>query len=397
MDLGAIGSECREFMKVAYVLMSFPTASETFARRDMEAMRALGHVVVPCSLRRTSGESRLAYWSACIRGLVARQVFLVLANLLRRILISPGWRPIERLKCIALLPAAARVAAELGRLQPDVVHLFWGHYPALVTLLAKRLLPNTRFSLFLGAYDLELKLPVSRWAAEASDICFTHAHVNVEPMQALLGSRAIHVVHRGIELGAYPAVEALDFSARRLRVFTAGRLIPDKGFDRVIAHFARVAATFPGAELVVAGAGPELPRLRSLACELGLDGRISFPGWLSEADVREQLLASRAVLLLSSKPGERLPNVVKEAMAAGCVTITSRSPGIEELVESGVDGFVCDMDDGPRIEECLTYALSDSRAPLMSRKGAEKIRCAFDVQRAVRSYADKWSAIVERT
>ena len=32
---------------------------------------------------------------------------------------------------------------------------------------------------------------------------------------------------------------------------------------------------------------------------------------------------------------ERIPNVVKEAMAAGCVCVVSETPGIRELVEDG--------------------------------------------------------------
>ncbi|MGN2624140.1 glycosyltransferase family 4 protein [Stutzerimonas balearica] len=316
-------------------------------------------------------------------------------QLLVRLLFSPGWRPLERLKCIALLPAAARVAGELSRVQPDVVHLFWGHYPALVTLLVRPLLPHSRFSLFLGAYDLELRLPVSRWAAELSEVCFTHAHVNIPQMKALVGDRNVHVVHRGIDLSGYPSVDALRFSRRPRRIFTAGRLIPEKGFDKVIHQFADVMNQYPEAELVIAGAGPDLERLGTLVQSLGLSGRVSFPGWLSEAEVREQLLASRVFVLLSSKPGERLPNVVKEAMAAGCVAIASHSPGIDELIQYGVDGFICDVDDGEAIQAAIGYGFANDQAASLSRAAASKIRDAFDVEYAARRYADCWSKLIE--
>lgn len=385
-------------MRIAYVLMLFPASSETFARRDIDALRSLGHELVPLSLYRVQGASWLRYWGECLRGLLYSPGPVAVFQLLVRLLFSPGWRPLERLKCIALLPAAARVAGELSRVQPDVVHLFWGHYPALVTLLVRPLLPHSRFSLFLGAYDLELSLPVSRWAAELSEVCFTHAHVNIPRVKALVGGRnvhVIHVIHRGIELSGYPSADALRFSRRPRRIFTAGRLIPAKGFDKVIHQFADVVNQYPEAELVIAGAGPDLERLGTLVQSLGLSGRVSFPGWLSEAEVREQLLSSRVFVLLSSKPGERLPNVVKEAMAAGCVAIASHSPGIDELIQHGVDGFIFDLDDGEAIQAAIGYGFANGQAASVSRAAAIKIRDAFDVEHAARRYADCWSKLIE--
>ena len=47
-------------------------------------------------------------------------------------------------------------------------------------------------------------------------------------------------------------------------------------------------------------------------------------------------------LFLSSKAGERLPNVVKEAMLSGCICIVSNTPGIDELIEDGKTGFIID-------------------------------------------------------
>lgn len=380
-------------LRIAYVLMLFPAPSETFARRDIDALRSLGHEVVPLSLYRAQGASRLRYWVECLRGLSCSPGLVAAFRLLVRLLFSPGWRPLERLKCIALLPAAARVAGELSRLRPDVIHLFWGHYPALVTLLVRPLLPHSRFSLFLGAYDLELKLPVSRWAAELSEVCFTHAHVNIPHMMALLGNRSVHVVHRGIDLSDYPAADALRFSCRPLRIFTAGRLIPEKGFDKVIDQFVEVVNQYPDAELVIAGVGPDLERLCALVQSAGLSERVTFPGWLSEVEVRNQLLDSRVFVLLSSKPGERLPNVVKEAMAAGCIAIASHSPGIDELIQHGVDGFICDVDDGEAIQAAIGYGFASDEAISLSRAAATKIRDAFDVEHAARRYADCWSQI----
>ena len=48
---------------------------------------------------------------------------------------------------------------------------------------------------------------------------------------------------------------------------------------------------------------------------------------------------SRYFIFLSNKKSERLPNVLKEAMQCGCVCISSKTKGIEELIQHGVNGF----------------------------------------------------------
>ena len=52
------------------------------------------------------------------------------------------------------------------------------------------------------------------------------------------------------------------------------------------------------------------------------------------------MASSDIFLFLSSKAGERLPNVVKEAMLAGCICIVSNTPVIDELIEDGKTGFI---------------------------------------------------------
>ncbi len=102
----------------------------------------------------------------------------------------------------------------------------------------------------------------------------------------------------------------------------AGRLTEEKGFDTAIA-----AARGAGVPLVVAGAGPDEPRLRSLA-----DGAdVRFAGRLAHTDLAE-LRRRAAVVLAPSRWEEPCPYSVLEAMAAGVPVLASARGGLPEMV-----------------------------------------------------------------
>ena len=118
---------------------------------------------------------------------------------------------------------------------------------------------------------------------------------------------------------------------RRLFV-AAGRLVPQKGFDRLIARWPQ---TDVGDHLVILGDGPDrLPLERQLS-DLGLDGRVQLRGF--DPNPWAWYAIANAVLLPSRFEG--MPNVALEALACGTPVIaTPESGGIAELVPRVADG-----------------------------------------------------------
>jgi glycosyltransferase involved in cell wall biosynthesis len=104
----------------------------------------------------------------------------------------------------------------------------------------------------------------------------------------------------------------------------AGRLTEEKGFDTAIA-----AARTAGAPLVIAGAGPDEPRLRGLATASGAEVR--FAGRL-EPSALADLRRRAAVVLAPSRWEEPCPYSVLEALAAGVPVLASDRGGLPELV-----------------------------------------------------------------
>lgn len=340
--------------------MQFPAPSETFAAVEIRAVRALGVEVDVYGLRpehprhtemvreRDLNGVKIEHASAVrvLRGLVdgvmaPTRAWSLLILVLQRV---RGFR--ETLKSLALLPLVLRIDAELRSGRYDGVHLFWGHYPALVGALLQRRGPAVPVSLFLGAYDLSRGYGPSADVAKRAALVWTHAAVNTPALEAIgVAAHDIRVVYRGVDLERIDAVRSRMGSRVAARVVAAGRLIPSKGLDRVLRAFARVRAAHPSSTLVVLGDGPERAALEATAGALGLLNAVRFAGHVAHDDVITALCEADAFVLLSSKPDERLPNVVKEAMACGAVCVVSHTPGIDELVEHERTGYVVDASD----------------------------------------------------
>jgi glycosyltransferase involved in cell wall biosynthesis len=277
--------------------------------------------------------------------------------------------------------------------RPDVVHLFWGHYPCLVGFLVQRHLRPTALSVFLGAYDLLRQFPGSALVACRADVVWTHAKCNVPALIGLgVSPTKIRVVYRGVDVAQFPM---RDTAKVKGRVVTAGRLHPEKAMDDVLVAFSRILVTWPHGSMMVLGEGRDRSRLDGLVDSLGMCAHVTFRGHLSQDQVREEMSAAEVFVLMSRNASERLPNVVKEAMASGCVCVVTRTPGIDELVQDGVNGFVVEQGDVEAAARRISMALrTPERAAAMRAAAREWIVKRFDVTRSVALYRRRWEELV---
>lgn len=129
-----------------------------------------------------------------------------------------------------------------------------------------------------------------------------------------------------------PAMERRSITQAHPRkpiILSIARLTEQKRLDRLIRAFAHVQTD--GAELVILGEGEDREALEALVNELGLQGRVSMPGYL--ADVTKAL--GEAALFVLTSDYEGLPAAVLEAMAANCpVLSTDCFPSARSLLNS---------------------------------------------------------------
>ncbi|MBO9531607.1 MAG: glycosyltransferase family 4 protein [Solirubrobacteraceae bacterium] len=118
-----------------------------------------------------------------------------------------------------------------------------------------------------------------------------------------------------------------------------GRAVPHKRLDLLLRHWERVRPA-TGGKLVIAGDGPELPRLRALAAN---DPSVEFTGSISE-DEKRRLLSS-AWMLVHPASHEGWGMVVLEAGLGRTPTLAYDVPGLCDTVRDGITGRLVTTDD----------------------------------------------------
>jgi glycosyltransferase involved in cell wall biosynthesis len=196
------------------------------------------------------------------------------------------------------------------------------------------------------------------------------------------------VVHIGVDLKHYQTEDEVPRSDRPLLVYV-GRLKRYKGLDRVIQAFSDVRRSLPDARLAFVGKGDDRPRLEQLVRSLGLEGSISFEGFVSEEEKVRWLRRAHALVYPSPREGWGISTT--EAAACGTPVLASDSDGLREAVRDGSNGFLVPHQDREAWARRMLQLLTD--APLRKKLGATGLAWAreFDWDRE----AEKMRAAVE--
>jgi glycosyltransferase involved in cell wall biosynthesis len=239
------------------------------------------------------------------------------------------------------LPRVLRFARWLGRERPDAVLLTswkggaWGAWAA-------RRAGVPRVAVRLGILRVPRRWDAVRWFRRRVDALIVNAPEIAQAWHrgaAWFPPGRIHVVLNGIDGGevdraaaAHRLRDEVAAEAGTLLIGAAGHATHRKGFDVLLDAFAR--AGLADARVVIVGDGPELPRLRERARELGIAQRVH---WLGRRDDVVDVVAGCDVFVLSSR-NEGMANVMLEAMAAGTPVIASDISGVRTAVGEDADG-----------------------------------------------------------
>ena len=206
----------------------------------------------------------------------------------------------------------------------------------------------------------------------------------------------VTVVFNG--LGVEPFASA-DRAAARTRLgvdpsahvaVMVGVMRPGKGHDVLFAALPELLARHPEAVVLLAGDGPELPRIRAAAGRFGdavrvLGGRDDIPDLLAAADA----------LVLPSW-SEALPTVLLEAGAAGLPVVATDVGGCPEIVEHGQTGFLIPKGNAGALAERLGFLLSSpDAARRMGERGRARVLSRFSLPRQARETAAVYRAARE--
>jgi glycosyltransferase involved in cell wall biosynthesis len=161
------------------------------------------------------------------------------------------------------------------------------------------------------------------------------------------------VVHCGLDRAFY-SVPATPLTVGH-RLVCIGRLCEQKG-QLLLVEAARLLVE-EGREfnLVLVGDGDMRGEIELLSQRHRLEDRVHITGWIAGEQVREEILAARALVLPSFAEG--LPVVLMEAMALRRPVISTYIAGIPELVRPGVDGWLVPAGDVVALVDAMRTCL----------------------------------------
>jgi glycosyltransferase involved in cell wall biosynthesis len=132
--------------------------------------------------------------------------------------------------------------------------------------------------------------------------------------------------------------------------------------------FSLVVQAIPDASLVVAGSGPELRALQSLAAELGIGERVDFCGTLDRDRIAE--LYRSASLVLNPSRVDNMPNSVLEAMASGVPVVSTNVGGVPWILRHDINGLLVASGDHAAMAAAAKRVLGDQQLASRLRNAA---------------------------
>ncbi|MCL5282114.1 MAG: glycosyltransferase family 4 protein [Planctomycetes bacterium] len=265
-------------------------------------------------------------------------------------------------------------------------------------------LPSIRYGVRL---DPEIDREVTRVLCRCKKLVAIGSDMHREFLQAGCETARIFDIPNGVSLDRMNSISR-DTAARKIRsryqippevpiILTVGRNHPKKGYDLIPAMIESLARTAqPFVWLIV---GPRCESISERLAARGLAEHVRVVGSLGLSEKPgtktflfpspEMVEMFRAADLFAFPTKlEAMGLVVLEAMAAGLPVVTTRVPGVRDLVESGVNGYLAREGDARDMAQYIRTLLLDPRLrQAMEAKGRQKAQ-EYDWPRIAQRYVD---------
>lgn len=341
---------------VAYIANQFPSPVEPYVGEEIEELRKRGVRVIPCSVRRAVcgldgnlhalAAATLYLWPLHLgAALKATALFWrrrsSLNDLSHRILRQGDEAAGQRFRALIHTWLGAYYAALLDGQGVSHIHAHHGYFSSWVALVAARLL-GISYSLTLHGSDLLLHPSYLDTKLDCCLFCLTVSEFNrqhivkqfpfIAPDKILL--RRLGVAPRE-DNG--PALHTRRDQSRVV-ILAVGRLHAVKDHAFLIRACRRLKKTGADFACLIAGEGPERPRLERLIRDFGLQNEVQMLGHVPRNRLDTYYEACDLFVLTSQSEG--IPLALMEAMAYGKPVLAPAITGIPELVIDGKTGFL---------------------------------------------------------
>jgi glycosyltransferase involved in cell wall biosynthesis len=374
----------------AYLFERFPTFTQTFCVREVEAMRNLGLEFPVYSIRKPTDEPA----QDCFRGgcgvtfLPEKYDDILAADTAFR---RAARKAQETLRCLwgsehekKRIYEALWLGPRLREADVRHVHVHFAGTAARTAFWLNKLF-GVRYSITAHANDIFCDEPPERLAQifEAAAVVVTVSEYSLAYLKENYPAQSAKFfrVYNGIAMERFGVS---DFPAGRPVIVSVGRYIEKKGFGTLVDACAYLGPR--DWECQIIGQGPLEIELKEQVRRLGLEGRVFITGPKSEGEIREILARAHVFALpcLNASDGGRdnLPTVIMEAMAAGLPSVSTPIAAVPEMVVDGETGFLTPEKDAAAMAGKIAHLLDDpSLAKTLGAAARERCLELFELRR----------------
>lgn len=361
-------------MKIGYFANQYPKVSHSFIRREIQALERQGVEVCRYALKSDLAElvddgdigeyyktrfildtsSLYILWitffwfcNAPLRWLSALKLTL-----------ATGWHSDRGLFRHIFYFLEAGVLAKWSR-QDNIehIHAHFGTNSTTVVMLAEKM-SGVSYSFTVHGpeeFDKPEFLSLGRKIERSSFVVGISSYGKSQLFRQISGKYwpKVNIIHCGLDAEFYDGdvVPALNDN----KFVCVGRLCEQKGQILLVEAANILNAEGVDFHLTLAGDGPMRADVEQLIKKYNLTTKVSITGWISSQRVREEIIASRALVLPSFAEG--LPVVIMEAMALSRPVISTYVAGIPELVIPDENGWLVPAGDISRLVDAMRATL----------------------------------------
>ena len=236
-----------------------------------------------------------------------------------------------------------------------------------------------------------------RWSARklasrtTATVCVSHGVADHIRKLRFQGPR-LEVIHNGVDVARF-AAGSPPFATRSQDIVMVARFARQKDQPTLIRAAKRLADRGWTGKLLLGGDGKVSHRraCERLAAALGISGRVEFLGRVANASS----LYHRCRAAVLSTHYEGLPLVLVDYMAAGCAVAGSDAPGVNDIIEPGVNGWRFPQGDDAALARALTEMLAGGPAvEAIVARGQADAPARFSLDRMIGRYESLFAELL---
>jgi len=354
-------------MKIAFLVNSFPTLSQTFIINQITGLLDKGAEVDIYSEFRN--ENSITHKEVLRYNLMERTAFftdIIPQNKIHRILkasksmmLNIHQYPSQLLKSINYFRYGTDAKTLflfytsllfLTRNKYSIYHCHFGPIGNIAITLKEIGAINGKIITTFYGYDVSDY--IRRYGPDVYDKLFTYGDLflvlsnQMKDKLISLGCAPEKIIihHLCVDTRQYKPVYKKYTEGDPIRLLTIGRFVEKKGIEYAIKAVSNLINRYPNVEYEIIGDGTRRTTYEKMIHEYGVSDKVQLIGWREQSEVRQKL--SEADIFIapsvtaSSGDEEGTPTTIIEAQACGIPVVSTYHSGIPDVVIDGKTGYL---------------------------------------------------------